>query len=309
MTNRYQGVDQILTNVSLAYPSPEYVAEQIFPSVPVAKQSGKHFVYDRGRFRLNNADRSAGSNSNEVTLSLTTSTPYMADDHALRQFVTDEDVDNAVEGTDPFVDATENTTDMLNSAREIELAAMLTNTSILTQNTTLSGTAQWNDYTNSDPFADVETARTTIYSNSGVNPNTLILGRQVYDKLKHHPKVLARIQYVSMGVITPEILASVFEVDKVIIAGAMKNTATEGQADSMSYIWGKNAVLAYIAPRVGIKIMTLGITYAWKSRKVERLRGSNEEDRKGTYVRVGDHYYEQRLVSVAAGYLIKNTVA
>ena len=56
-------------------------------------------------------------------------------------------------------------------------------------------------------------------------------------------------------------------------------------------------------------MITLGLTYQWKERIVERLRGSTEEDRKGTYVRVGDNYYDMNLVSASAGYLIKNAVA
>jgi hypothetical protein len=105
------------------------------------------------------------------------------------------------------------------------------------------------------------------------------------------------------------LLASLIGVDRVIIAAAGKNSAKEGQTDDMSYIWGKHAILAYINPRVGQKMVTLGLTYQWKTRKAEKLRGTNEEDRKGTYVRVGDHYYDMNLVSAAAGYLIKNAVA
>jgi len=78
----------------------------------------------------------------------------------------------------------------------------------------------------------------------------------------------------------------------------------------MGYIWGKHAVLAYVNPRVAQKMITLGLTYTWgDGMKTEKLRGSDEEDRKGTYVRVGDHYYDQNLVSALAGYLIKDAVA
>lgn len=309
MTNRYLGVDPMLSNVAIAYSNDAYVAEQIFPSVKVAKQTAKHFVYDRGRFRVNDNERASGSNSKEVTLNLTTGTPYFAEDHALRQFVSDDDVDNAITPTSPFIDATENVSEMHMVAREVELATMLTATATMTQNVTLSGTAQWSDYTNSDPIGDIETGKATIHAAIHINPNTLILGKEVFDILKHHPSFLERFKYTQKGVITEDMLAVVFGVEKVIVAGAGYNTAVEGQTDSMSYIWGKSAILAYIAPSVRPKLMTLGFTYTWKTQKVERLRGSDEEDRKGTYVRVGDHYYDQKIVSVSAGYLIKNAIA
>lgn len=309
MTNRYQGVDPVLTNISLAYTNDAYVAEMLFPSVPVAKQSGQHFVYDRGRFRSVDNKRASGVNSKEVTLNLSLGGTYFAEDHALKEFVPDEDVDNAVAPADPFADATENVTELHMVAREDELAGVLTDTAQLTQNTTLSGTSQWSDYSNSDPIADLRTGMQTVHSSIYINPNTLILGKQVYDKLVDHPAFIERLKYSALGVMTPELIARVVGVDRVIVAAAGKNTAKEGQTDAMSYIWGKNAILAYIAPRVSPKMITLGLTYAWKQRQVERQRGADEEDRKGTYVRVGNHYYDQEIVSALAGYLVKTAVA
>jgi hypothetical protein len=309
MTNRYLGVDPMLTNVAIAYQNDAYIANLIFPYFDVKKQSGKHFVYDRGRFRLNKTLRAAGSGSNEVTLKLTTGDTYFCEDHALKQFVPDEDIDNAITPTSPLVDATENVTDMIKVDEEDALATYMANTSNLTNNVTLSGTDQWSDYTNSDPFDDIETGIQTIHSKLFVRPNTLVLGRQVWDKLKHHPDLLERVKYSQKGVITTDLLAALVGVDRVIIAAAGKNTAKEGQTDSMGYIWGKHAWVLFINPRIAPKMITFGFSYRWKTMKVEKLRGTDEEDRKGTYVRLGDHYYDQQIVSVDAAYLIKNAVA
>lgn len=309
MTNRYQGVDPMLTSAAIAYSNAAYIAEQVFPSFPVKKQSAKHFVYDQGRFRLNQTVRAMGSPSNEVTLTLTTGTAYFAEDHSQKMFVSDEDVDNAETPTTPYQDATEFIMDQHMVAREYELAAMLADTGVLTQNTTLSGTSQWSDYTNSDPIANIETAKQTIHAAIHVDPNLLILGKQVFDKLKNHPAIVERVKYSQLGVLTTQLLAEIFQVSKVIIGEAAYTSSDEGQTEATSYIWGKHAILAYVNPRTAPKLMTLGLTYTWKTVQVERIRGSAEEDRKGTYVRVGDYYYDQKLVAAAAGYLIKNAVA
>lgn len=309
MTNKYLGVDPMLTETAIAYSNDAYVAESLFPSFAVKKQSAKHFIYDRAMFRNTDNKRGLGGPSNEVTLKLTTGQPYYCEDHALKQFVADEDVDNAITPTSPFIDATEAVTQMHLVAREVELAASLTDSAVMTQYTALSGTSQWSDYGNSDPFADLETGMQTVHASIFQRPNTLLLGKQVWDKIKHHPAFLERVKYSQKGVITEDLLASLIGVDRVIVAGAGKNTADEGQTDTMGYIWGKNAILAYVAPTIGQKLMTLGLTYTWKQMQVERLRGSNEEDRKGTYVRVGNHYYDQQIVSALAGYLIQTAVA
>src|SRR4051812_31221241 len=144
-TNRYQGFDPILTNISIGYQNDAYIADAIFPAITVQKQSGKHFIYDKGRFRNPANRRAQGSPSNEVTLSLTTGLPYFAEDHALKQFVADEDVDNAVPPLDSMVDATENVTEMHMVNKEVELASIITANGTMTQNTTLSGTTRFSD--------------------------------------------------------------------------------------------------------------------------------------------------------------------
>lgn len=300
----------MLTDIAIGYKNQNYIASRIFPDLPVAKQSGKHFVYDQGQFRLIETRRGQGGRSKEVSHNITTGSAYFAEDHALKEFVADEDVENNVQTRrDPFIDATENIQSMLDVAREKELADALSDTAVLTQNTTLSGTSQFSDYGNSSPFSVIETAKQTIHSNLFVAPNTMILGKQAWDKLKLHPALIERFKYTSDTPISPAQAASLFEVQNIIIAENGYNTSVEGQTDAMSYIWGKHIWLAYIETNPGPKTITLGFNYRWKSREVKRLRGVDEEDRQGTYVRVGKDYYDQKLVSATAGYLIKNAVA
>lgn len=309
MTNRYQGVDPILTNLSIAYSNDEYLSDTLFPEVQVKNQSGKHYVYDRGRFGVAASLRGTSSPSNEVTLKLTVSGAYFAEDHALKTFVADEDTDNAPDPQAPLNDATEYVTDLLKVAKEIELATMLTDTAVMTQNVTLSGTSQFSDYTNSDPIGVIQTGIDAVHAAIHKQPNVMIMSRPVFNKLKNHPDLIERIKYTGNKQLTTQLMAELFDVEKVLIAGAGYNTAKEGQTESMGYIWGKHIVIAYIAPSPAKKTITLGITYRWKNRIVERLRASSEEDRKGTYVRAGNDYYDQKVVAASAGYLIKNAIA
>src|SRR6185295_214360 len=124
-----------------------------------------------------------------------------------------------------------------------------------------------------------------------------------------HPAIVERVKYSQLGVLSTELLARFFDVERVIIGEAQKNGSVEGQADSMSYIWGKDALLAYINPRLGQKTVSLGVTYQWKERTTERLNGTDERDRRGQFVRVGDHYYDQELIAASAAYLFKAAVA
>lgn len=300
----------MLTNVAIGYSNAQMIASQIFPEIPVAKQSAKHFVYGKDRFRLNENKRGTGAQSNEVTLSLTTGNPYFCEDHALKMFVADEDVENAETPTTPFQDAAEFLMDQHLVNFEKEVADLVTSTGNLTSNTTLSGADQWSDYSNSNPFQDIETGKATIFGTIGVNPNTAIVSKSVWDKIKHHPEFLERVKYSQKGQITTDLFASLIEVDRVLIGGAYYNSAKEGQTDATSQVWGKDVVLAYVAPRVAPKIMTLGVNYKWTAKQLQakRMRGTAEDDREGTYVRVGGWYYDVNIVAPGAGYLIKTAV-
>src|SRR4051812_12415868 len=127
-TNRYLGVDPMLTQVAIGYQNDAYIAELLLPSFPVKTQSGKHFIYDRSRFRNNATKRAAGSPSNETSFTFTTGLPFYCEDHAQKMFVTDDDVASAITPTDPYQDATEFVTEQLMIDREIEAASTLLST-------------------------------------------------------------------------------------------------------------------------------------------------------------------------------------
>lgn len=297
--------DPVLGNVSISYRNADYIADKVFPVVTVGKQSGKYYIFDKSSLSVAESLRAAGSPSNEVEHAYGTATFY-AEDHALKEFIPDEVVDQTDAGLDPLVDATENVTERLLIGKEVELATMLTDTTQVTQNVTLAGVTQWSDYVNSDPLIDVRNARIAIRGQIFRTPNTLILGQQVFDILVDHPDIIDRLKYSQLGVVTEELLARLFQVETVLIGSAGKNSGTEGAVDTLSYVWGKNAVLLYVAPRAGLRQVSAGYTFQYGAPRVKRWR---DEDREGTYVRVGGYYYDLVLTAVGAAYLIKNAVA
>lgn len=298
-------VDPALSNVSIKYANDTFIADQIFPMVKVAKQTGKYYVYDKANLRINKTARAAGSGANEIDFGLSTAT-FSCEDHALKEFVADEIQDQADAALNPLVDATETVTEQLLLDREKNLATILTSSSNLTQYTALSGTSQWSDYANSDPIGDIRTARTTIHASTFRKPNTIIMGKEVFDMLSEHPQIIERVKYSQLGVLTEELLARVFQVEKILVGESGYNSAAEGQTDAMTYVWGKNVIVAYIAPQVRLKQVTLGYTFTYSQRIAKRWR---DEDREGTYVRIGNDNYVQKVISAGAGYLIQTAVA
>lgn len=297
-------VDPVLSNVSKAYSNEMYVATTILPVFKVAKQSGKYYIYDKAKFRRNSTKRAAGAKANEVEYGLTTAS-FEAEDHALKEKTPWEIIKQADSALAPESDAAENVTEQLMIDAEVALATTMAATATITQNTTLSGTSQWSDYTNSDPITDVKTARQTVQKAIGRKPNTMIMSQEVFDTLSEHPDVIEKIKYSALGVATEELLARLFKVEKVIVAAAIYETATEGATSSMGYIWGKHCWVGYIAPSARLRSITIGFTFQYGDGAVKKW---DDEDAEARYVRVNKNYV-QKLVATEAVYLIKNAVA
>jgi hypothetical protein len=303
-------VDQALTSVSIAYHNAQFVADQIFPVVPVTKQSNKYFIYSKDRFRILDDARRPGARANEIDWTLSTDT-YFCEGHALAQAIPDELRANADQAIDVDVDTTETLTDLIYLQREILAASKATDPAVVTQNTTLSGTSQWSDFTNSDPLQAVENQKSTIQKQIGQVPNSLLVSYPVFLALRDHPAIIERFKYTQVGILQPDHLRAAFNVDNFFIAAAIKNTAAEGVADALDYIWGKNALLFFKPPTPGRRTLSLGYQFTWlfgantDGFLVKRYR---DESRTADIVET-QLYYDAKVVAPSAAYLWLSAVA
>ena len=257
-------VDAILTNISVAYIQDQkaYIANQVFPTIPVEKQSDKYFLYSKGDwFRDEAQKRAPATESVGSGYSLSTST-YSADVYAFHKDVDDQVRANADSPLNVDRDATEFVTQRMLMRQEIQWTTDFFSTSIWATDATPANL--WSDYTASDPIGDVETGKSTILNSTGYLPNTLVLGYDVFRQLRHHPDIVDRVKYTSAENVTEDILARFFGVDRILIARAIRNTANEGAANSFSSIAGKNAALYYVAPTPGLLTPSAGYSFAWR---------------------------------------------
>jgi len=292
--------DKILTNISIMYRNAAYVGTEIMPIVPVKKKSDIYYIYNSkaDRFRIPKTLRAPRSESRTVDWEVTTD-GYVCDEHALNDLIDDIERDNADKPINPEVDTVEFLTDIIQLSLEMRIKTILE--SSLSAN---APSVEWGTYDTSDPIADIETGKNAIHAVIFKEPNVLLLGKAVYDKLKHHPKILDRIKYVQKGVVTAELMASVFEVEKVIVGKAGYNTAKEGKTAVLSYLWGKNAILAYVEPKPGLKKFSLGYTLQSKKFQTRRAR---IETKHSDWFEVGDVETE-KMICAACGYRISPAI-
>ncbi len=313
-------LDTMLSNISMGWDNPQqFVASMLFPTVAVGKQSDKYYVFNRDLWgRVMDDIRTPGSEANELPPMTLSRDQYFIEEHSLEDVVADEEVENADNPLTPMSDATERLTNTILLNREnIQMTMATTAANYATGYTaTLSGTAQWNDYANSDPITNVRTAMKKIHDTFFRDPNLVIMGYDVYWQLTEHTDILARITYSAPQVTTREIIAEVLGIPGFVVAGGGALTSVYGQTETFGYLWPKDVLFAWVPPRAGRRTPAYGYefvqTYAGGGMQpTERWR---EEKRKSDVIRVSRRY-DNKFIAVdgsgksIGGYLIKNAVA
>lgn len=262
-----------LTNISIRYAqnNTDFIADQVFPNVPVDLPSGTYWEYSRGDWaRIEAQPRAPGTESAGGGWRVTTGT-YSTTVFAVHKDLDDQTVASAMNLFNLDRDSTEYVTRQLMLKREKDWVTRYFGTSIWS--TDILGTAsagsvdathylQW-DQAGSTPLEDVTSQKLTMGRLTGHRPNTLVMGPNVLQALQHNAEILDRIKYTERGVITEELLASFFGVDKVLIPWVVENTAHEGQTDSYSFMFGKSALLMYVAPNASMAAVSAGYTFSW----------------------------------------------
>ena len=278
-TARAVHVDQPLTNISIAYlqNAANFVAGQVFPNLPVQKQSDLYYVFDRGYFNRDEAKKRApGTEAAKVGFDLDTAS-YFADVWAVKHGIPDQIAANADAVLNLERAAAELVTHKMLIRREKDWAANYFTTGVW--GTDISGVAaspgtdevvQWSDQTSGDPIANIRSAKTDIMESTGFMPNTMVMSQRVLDALVDHPDIVDRIKYsggvgnTNPAVTTEQALSQLFGIPRLLVMRGVENTAAEGDSNVHSFIGGKNALLTYAAPTPGIMTPSAGYSFSWQ---------------------------------------------
>jgi hypothetical protein len=313
-------IDQILTNISVAWPNNGLVGERLLPSVTVRKQADKYYIFGREGWLPEDDSRAPGTVANEIAGYTLSTDTYYAREHSLQIPVTDEERENVDSPLAPDRDATELVTSKIMLGREVAIKNLVTTTGNYGSglSTTLAGGQQWNsaNYATSDPISDLRTGKAAVHARIFMEPNTLVVPYQVMTALEDHPDFLERIKYSERAIFSPELLGAVLGFSTVIVPGVGINNANPGATASLGYLWGKDVVMAWVPPRAGLKIPAFGYEFTWGTQYVDRWR---EEPRKSDLIRASRRY-DLKLVAqgdagsadagkAIAGYLIKAAIA
>ena len=313
-TSKDVHVDQLLTNVSIGYSNAGYIADQIFPVVPVDKQSDKYLTYDKSHWFRNEAKiRATGTKSERGGWNYSSDT-YFCDRFSYGHEIYDEERDNADNAFQLDSDAAEFATDKILMQREVAFAGGFFTTSVWgTDKTGGTDFTPWSDYAGSNPLVDVSDWMDTIEASIGREANRLVMGKQVWTKLKWHPDLIDTIKYTQRAQMGLDLAATLFEVERILVGRAIYTTSPEGTAEaSVSYsrIWGKHALLIYVPNTPSLRQPAAGYTFTWQRvpqslRYIKRMR---DEEREADIIEA-NAYYDHKVTGAAAGLFGSTVIA
>jgi hypothetical protein len=316
-------IDQPLSNLTLAYVQEQtnFIADKVFPTVGVQRQSDKYYTYDRANMNRSGDVKKLAPRTevNRIGMEISNDS-YFADVFGLGMDFDEQTLANEDAMLEIRSAGAQTLTNRLMIHREEQFADNFFSAGIWATDNTPSNL--WSDYTNSTPLTDVTTARRTMQLGSGgFKPNTMVVGKEVRDILVNHPDVLARLNggatVTNTALITDAKLAEIFEVENFYVMEAVKNGAVEGLAESNAFIGGKNALLVHTPRSAGLMTPAAGLTFAWNNIPGVNNLGVTVESFSDDALKrqqVAEHIqvkmsYDMKVVGADLGYFFEDVVA
>jgi len=266
-----------LTEISVAYKQRQvnYVANQVFPGVPVQKQSDKIFKFDKNDLLRNEAGiRAPGTKANSGSYAITSTDTYFCDVHSWGHRIPREYLANSdISGLE--VQGAEYVMQKLMIDREVDWVTNFFTTNLWADQGTPNDatghatTSAWpyfiyfSDQANSDPQNTIILGQESIQQNTGYKPRILVAGLQVHNQLRKHADLKEQVKYTSSANIGQEYMAQFFDIDKYVVGSSVRATNIEGGTAAYSFNLGKNMLLVYAPESPGLFTPSGGYIFEW----------------------------------------------
>ncbi len=318
-------INQPLTNVSIAYlqNSSAYIADKVFPRVPVAKQSDLYIKYSKSDWRRTDAaKRAPGTETKGVGWK------YSQDTYFCHVYGVHKDLDDQVRANADSIfnldrDATEFVTNQLLLKRDLDWNANYFAAD--KWDTEVSGSGgtpdfqQW-DEADSDPIGDMAKWTIEFRKQTGMAPNTLVLGAHTMAALKQHPDIIDRIKYTQRGIVSEDLIATLFDVDNIYTSYAtvatteeMTDAALQDAAAEYDFITPtKSALLLHTTKSPSLMQPTAGYTFTWNGYLGGNAQGIRVKRFRMEHIAAdrieAEMTYDQKIVCPDLGVYIKDAV-
>ncbi len=325
-----QHVNTPLTQIAVQFKqdTSRFVADKVFPVVPVQKQSDLYYIWNRGDFnRLVMQKRAPSTESVGGAFRLST-TPYFVPVWALHKDIDDQTRANADNVFNQDRDATNYLMGQALLTKEVEFANNILKTGVWATDVTgvasapsTNQTLIWTD-PGSDPIGDIDIAMAKVLGTTGMEPNTFTVGYSVYQALRKHPDIIDRVKYTqNIGAnetvrINESALAYLFGVERFLVIRAIQNTAAMSvdtpTAETNAFVSGNDALLSFSPGSPSTDMPSAGYTFSWTgylgaTQDGTRVKRFRMEEIASDRIEI-EAAFAQKIIASDLGYFFNNIV-
>jgi len=211
----------------------------------------------------------------------------------------------------------------------VTITQTLRDTSLLTNNVTLTAAEYWDNRTSmdSDPILDLTAACMSVFTKTTKMPNVIVMHAYVWRAIQQHPKVLARgpVHPTGSGIVTIPMFEEILGVQSgtIHVTAQQYNRGNQGGSDLFTSMIGPDTIVAYVGPP-SQRAYSLGYSFMFQDgsaggdpqviKEIEapfvvyEFPDNGLFDVRGATVHRLVGALDQKVLVSDAGYLIKNCV-
>ncbi len=292
-----------------------FIATRVAPVIEVAKQSGTFGKITLESLLQNRAtERAPGGGYNRSQWTFTKAS-FACEEHGVEEPIDQREAAMYAEYFDAEELAAMRAYEVVLRNAEQRMADLIFNATTWNGSALTTGiTDEWDDYENAIPHQDIEAAVQKVWDGSGVWPNALIVNRKVFRNLRMCDKLVDKFKAQGFVDVRPsrineQMLASIFDLEYVIVAGSAGNTAKEGQTASIACPWSDEyAMVCRVASTRDPKEPCVARTFHWGEDGSEpggKIESYYEEQTRSDIIRVR-HDVDELVMYPELGHLLSN---
>ena len=296
-------INAYLSEVARGYGNNSFIAENLFPIIDSEKEKIDIFQFNKEAFQLYDTERAIRANSNVISPKGFSKHTATLAEHDLAYPIDYREEDEA-EKVKLQLHATNVVTEGLKLKLEKQCADLAQDPkNYATENKiALSGTSQFTNDA-SDPLKVVNAGKDAVCGKIGKDPNTLVMGQEVWQALKQNTSLKNLIASSSNKIITVDVLKEFFEIENIVGGRSIYADAN----NNFARVWGNNIILAYVPKLTSRTEYDPSFGYTVRKKDALQIDEYQKEGNKVKYIRATD-IYTPFLVGAEAGYLISNAV-
>ncbi len=257
-------VDNVLTSLAVeAIPSDsQLIADQLFEKVNIPERSGTLLVENTRNFMGSpelDLERAPGASRTMIGSFDRTSLTYKAKIYSASDSIAMEDIfDSQYPGSEEgrIVRKVARTMKLAKEKRAADLlfdASNFAAASKANANAIPGGKGVKFNAAGAEPLSDLHIVKDLVFANShGINPDTLVLGREVFRELARNPEMRGYVGDAGQGIASGnlllndeaiiQVLRNVLGIPNVYVGAARRETAVPGATSSEGYIWTGDSI-------------------------------------------------------------------